>query len=454
MNYDLIVIGGGPAGYLGAERAGHEGLKTLLIEKKALGGVCLNEGCIPSKTLLHSAKIYDYARFSEKYGVKAENVSFDHEKVVRRKNKVVKTLVAGIKSQLKANNVELIEGVGTIVGKNNQGYQVCVGEQIYTGQSLLIATGSVPVIPPIPGVDEGIKNGYVLTNKEILDIDTVPRSLAIIGGGVIGLEMASYFNSAGSKVTVIEMLDHIAGPTDREISQILMKNYEKKGITFKLNAKVAEIGEGKIIYEFEGQRNELEAEKVLMSVGRRPNIKDLGLESIGVEVEGGHIKVDETGLTNIPNVYAAGDVNGYSMLAHTAYREAEVCVNNMVGKKDIMRYNAIPSVIYTNPEVASVGETEETAKAKGIEYEVANLSMRYSGRYVAENEGGDGICKVLIDKKYRKIIGIHMIGNPASEIIYGAGLMIEMEMRVEDVKELVFPHPTVSEIIREAIFSL
>lgn len=454
MNYDLIVIGGGPAGYLGAERAGHEGLKTLLIEKKALGGVCLNEGCIPSKTLLHSAKIYDYARFSEKYGVKAENVSFDHEKVVRRKNKVVKTLAAGIKSQLKANNVELIEGVGTIVGKNNQGYQVCVGEQIYTGQSLLIATGSVPVIPPIPGVDEGIKNGYVLTNKEILDIDTVPRSLAIIGGGVIGLEMASYFNSAGSKVTVIEMLDHIAGPTDREISQILMKNYEKKGITFKLNAKVVEIGQGKIVYEFEGQRNELEAEKVLMSVGRRPNIKDLGLESIGVEVEGGHIKVDETGLTNIPNVYAAGDVNGYSMLAHTAYREAEVCVNNMVGKKDIMRYNAIPSVIYTNPEVASVGETEETAKAKGIEYEVANLSMRYSGRYVAENEGGDGICKVLIDKKYRKIIGIHMIGNPASEIIYGAGLMIEMEMRVEDVKELVFPHPTVSEIIREAIFSL
>jgi len=454
MIYDLIVIGGGPAGYMGALRAGDEGLKTLLVEKRAVGGVCLNEGCIPSKTLLHSAKIYDYARFSEKYGVKAENVSFDHKEVIKRKNKVVKTLVAGIKSQLKASKIELVEGVGTIEGRNDEGYLVRVGDQLYTGKRLLIATGSSPIIPPIPGVDEGIKNGYVLTNREILDLDAVPKTLAIVGGGVIGLEMASYFNSVGSKVTVIEMLDHIAGPTDREISKILMKNYEKKGITFKLNARVVEIGKGKIFYEYEGQKFELEAEKVLMSVGRRPNTKDLGLEKIGVEIERGRIKVDDTGLTNIPNVYAAGDVNGYSMLAHTAYREAEVCVNNMVGKKDIMRYNAIPSVIYTNPEVACVGETEETAKEKGIEYEVANLSMRYSGRYVAENEGGDGICKILVDKKYKRIIGVHLIGNPASEIIYGAALMIEMEMRADDVKELVFPHPTVSEIIREGIFQL
>jgi len=454
MVYDLIVIGGGPAGYLGAERAGRRGLKTLLIEKRAVGGVCLNEGCIPSKTLLHSAKIYDYARFSEKYGVTAENVSFDHKKVIKRKDKVVKTLISGIKSQLKASKVELVEGIGTIEGRADEGYLVRVGEQLYTGERLLIATGSIPTIPPIPGINEGLKNGYVLTSREILDIESIPDSLVIVGGGVIGLEMASYFNSAGSKVTVIEMLDHIAGDTDREISKILMKNYEKKGITFKLNAKVIEIRPGKVIYEHEGQRNELEADKVLMSVGRRPNIEGLGLEKIGVEVERGRIKVDDTGLTNIPNVYAAGDVNGCSMLAHTAYREAEVCVNNMTGKKDIMRYNAIPSVIYTNPEVACVGETEETAKVKGIDYEVANLPMRYSGRYVAENEMGDGICKILIDKEYRKIIGVHMIGNPASEIIYGAALMIEMEMRVDDIQELVFPHPTISEIIREGIFQL
>jgi len=454
MTYDLIVIGGGPAGYLGAERAGHAGLNTLLIEKRFIGGVCLNEGCVPSKALLYSAKIYDNARHGEKYGITAQSVVLDHEKVIERKNKVVKTLVGGIKAQLKKNNVTVVEGLGVIAGRNSEGYEVKVGNDTYTAKRLLIATGSMPVIPPIPGVKEGIEKGYVLTNREILDIKTVPASLVIVGGGVIGLEMASYFNSAGSKVTIIEMLDHIAGNTDREISNILMKNYQKKGIEFKLNAKVVEVKEGSVIYELNGERLTVEADKVLMSIGRRPVVDGIGLENIGVEIERGHIKVDERGKTNVPEVYAAGDVNGYSMLAHTAYREAEVCVNNMIGKKDIMRYNAIPSVIYTNPEVGCVGETEETAKQKGIDYEVANISMRYSGRYVAENEGGDGICKVLVDKKYRKLIGAHMIGNYASEIIYGAGIMIETEMRVEDIKEIVFPHPTVCEIIREAIFEL
>lgn len=454
MVYDLIVIGGGPAGYLGAERAGHAGLNTLLIEKRFIGGVCLNEGCIPSKTLLYSAKIYDNAKHGEKYGVIANDISFNHEAVIERKNKVVKTLVSGIKSQLKKNKVTVVEGFGEILGRNQDGYEVKVGDQTYTAKRLLIATGSMPVIPPIPGVKEGMENGYVLTNREILDLKNVPSSLVIVGGGVIGLEMASYFNSVGSKVTIIEMLDHIAGNTDREISDILMKNYEKKGIEFKLNSKVVEIKPGCVVYESNGERISVEAEKVLMSIGRRPVTAGIGLENIGVEIDRGRIKVDEKGKTNVPEVYAAGDVNGVSMLAHTAYREAEVCVNNMLGKKDIMRYNAIPYVIYTNPEVAGVGETEETAKQKGIDYEVANLTMRYSGRYVAENESGDGICKILVDKKYRKVIGVHMIGNYSSEIIYGAGLMIETEMRVDDIKELVFPHPTVCEILREGIFSL
>lgn len=452
MIYDLIVIGGGPAGYLGAERAGHAGLKTLLIEERFLGGVCLNEGCIPSKTLLHSAKIYDYARFGEKYGVTAKDVLLDHGTVIARKNKVVKTLVAGIRSQLKANHVEVVEGHACIGSRTNEGYTVKVGSDIFIGRRLLIATGSVPIIPPIPGAREGVERGYVLTNREILDIPQVPDSLVIIGGGVIGLEMASYFNSAGSKVTIIEMLEHIGGSIDGEISQILLKNYQKKGIEFKLNSRVVEIREGAVVYERDGKREVVEADKVLMSVGRRPAVEGIGLENIGVEVEKGAIKVDDRGKTNVPEVYAAGDVNGRYMLAHTAYREAEVCVNNMLGKKDIVRYNAIPSVIYTNPEVVSVGETEESAKRKGIDFEVAKVSMRYSGRYVAENEGGDGICKVLINKKYRNVIGVHMIGNYSSEIIYGAGLMIEAEMRVKDIKELVFPHPTVSEVIRECIF--
>lgn len=452
MIYDLVIIGGGPAGYLAAERAGHAGLSTLLIEKRFVGGVCLNEGCIPSKALLYSAKLSDLAKHGAKYGVTAENVRIDHETVVKRKNKVVQTLVSGVKSKLKQNQVVLVNGTAEIMGKTEYGFEVKVSDNIHTGKRLLIATGSVPVVPPIPGLAEGIANGFVVTNREILDLNEVPTSLAIIGGGVIGLEMASYFNSAGSQVIVIEMLDKIAGATDREIAEILMKKYQKKGVGFRLDAKVTEITNGAVIYENAGQTFAVQADKVLLSIGRKPATEGVGLENIGVLTERGRIVTDERGKTNIAEVYAAGDVNGQSMLAHTAYREAEVCINTILGKKDNMRYQAIPSVIYTNPEVASVGETEETARQKGIEYEAAKLSMRYSGRFLAENEGEDGICKVLIDKKHRNILGVHMIGNYASEIIYGAGLMIETEMRVKDIQELVFPHPTVSEIIRETIF--
>ena len=452
MVFDLIIIGGGPAGYLAAERAGHAGLHTLLIEKRFVGGVCLNEGCIPSKALLYSAKLYDGATHGEKYGVTVEKAILNHEVVINRKNKVVKALVAGIKGKLKKNNVTLVEGVAEILGKSAEGYEIKAGGETYSGQRLLIATGSVPIIPLISGVKEGIEKGFVLTNREILDLKAVPSSLVIVGGGVIGLEMASYFNTAGSKVTVVEMLDHIAGYTDREIAEILMKNYQKKGVEFKLGAKVTEVKEGAVVYEFEGKTFTIPADKILMSIGRRAATEGLGLHRIGVETERGRIKTDDRGKTNVTEVYAAGDVNGTSMLAHTAYREAEVVINNILGRKDTMRYNAIPSVIYTNPEVGCVGETEETAKQKGIEFEVAKLSMMYSGRYAAENEGGDGICKVLVDKRHRKVIGVHLIGNYSSEIIYGAGLMIETELRVNDIKELVFPHPTVSEIIRETIF--
>lgn len=452
--YDLIVIGGGPAGYLAAERAGHAKLKTLLIEKRFVGGVCLNEGCVPSKALLYSAKIADNASHGDLYGVKAENVSIDHPAVIARKNKVVKTLVGGIRSQLKRFGVELVEAEAKIAGRSEGGFAVEAGGQRYEGKRLLICTGSVPVMPPIPGLREGFDAGFVLTNREILDLDHVPQNLVVIGGGVIGLEMASYFNSAGSKVTVIEMLDHIAGNTDREIGKILQKNYQKKGVTFNLNAKVVEVGKDYVAYEKDGKREQVSADKVLCSIGRRAFTDNLGVDTLGVEVERGAIKTDEHGQTNIPGVYAAGDVNGKSMLAHTAYREAEVAINHMLGKKDRMRYNAIPAVIYTNPEVGSVGETEETAKAKGLDYECANITMKFSGRYVAENEGGDGIAKVLVDKKYRNILGVHLIGNYASEIIFGAVTMMEAELCVEDIKEIVFPHPTVCEILREAIFEL
>lgn len=454
MVYDLIVLGGGPAGYLAAERAGHAGLVTAVIEKRALGGVCLNEGCIPSKSLLYCAKALEYAKHGEAYGVKAENVAYDHKFVVERKDKVVKQLVAGIGATMKANKVTVIEGVGKIAGRDPEGYAVEVnGERLVT-KRLLIATGSAPVVPPIPGVKEGVEKGFVLTNREILSLDAVPEKLVIIGGGVIGLEMASYYNSVGSKVTVIEMLDKIAGPTDKDISNVLLKNYKKKGIEFCLGCRVTEVTADSVKYEKDGKTESVPADKVLLSIGRRAVSADIGLETIGVETERGAIKVDRYSRTNVPNVYAAGDVNGKMMLAHVAYRESEVAINNMLGKKDVMRYEAVPSVIYTTPEVGCVGETEESCKQKGIDYEVVNLTMKYSGRYVAETEGGinDGICKMIMDKKYNNIIGVHMIGNYASEIIYGAVFMIESEMRVEELRQMIFPHPTVCEILREGLF--
>ncbi len=452
MAYDLIVIGGGPAGYLAAERAGHAGLNTLLIEKRFIGGVCLNEGCIPSKALLYSAKLYDGAAHGEKYGITVKDIKLDHKFVVNRKNKVVNTLVSGIKAKLKKNKVTVVMAEAKITGRTAEGFTVAAGGETYVGAKLIISTGSVPVTPPIPGVKEGLESGFVVTNREILDWEEVPANLVIIGGGVIGLEMASYFNTAGSKVTVIEMMNKIAGPMDAEISEILMKNYEKKGITFNLGCKVVGVENGKVLYEKDGKTFDVAADKVLLSIGRRAFTEGLGLETIGVETERGKIKVDDHCRTTVAGVYASGDVNGTSMLAHTAYRETEVALNDILGKKDLMRYNAIPSVIYTNPEVAAIGETEETAKAKGIDFEVVKLSMMYSGRYVAENEGGDGIIKVLINKKYRNVIGIHMIGNHSSEIIYGGATYIETEMPIDDIKQLVFPHPSVCEIIREAIF--
>ncbi len=452
--YDIIILGGGPAGYLAAERAGHAGLKTVLIEEKSLGGVCLNEGCVPSKTLLNSAKIFDYSKHGEKYGVTTTGATLDQKKVIARKNKVVKNLVAGIKGQMKANHVKVVDARGEILGREGNVISVKAGDEILQSEKLLIGTGSQAIVPPIPGVKEGYEAGYVLTNREILDLEVIPENMVVVGGGVIGLEMAGYFNSAGSKVTVIEMLDKIAGPTDKEISSILQKNFEKKGVEIKLSCKVTAVKEGLVEYEDKGETKSVKADYILMSIGRRPVINGFGLETLGVATEKGHIVVDDKGQTNVPGVYAAGDVNGVWMLAHAAYRESEVIINNITGKKDYIRYDSMPSVIYTNPEVGSVGETEQSCKEKGIDYKIASITMNYSGRYMAENEQGDGICKVLVDPLRERVIGCHIIGNYASEIIIVAGMLIETQMKLDDIKEFVFPHPTVSEIIREAIFQI
>ncbi|MBQ6979840.1 MAG: dihydrolipoyl dehydrogenase [Clostridia bacterium] len=451
--YDLIVIGGGPAGYLAAERAGHAGLKTMVVEKNEFGGVCLNEGCVPSKTFLNSAKVVDYANHAAKYGVKVDGkATVDQKFVVERKNGVVKMLVSGIKAALKKNKVVMKSATAFIEGKDVNGYIVKAGEEKFSAKRLLIATGSTAVVPPIPGVKEGVTAGYVLTNKEVLDLTELPKNLVVIGGGVIGLELTSYFSSVGVNVTVIEMLDKIAGPTEKEISSILQKSLERKGVKFNLGCKVVAVEKDGVVFERDGKQEKVPADKVLLSIGRRAVSANIGLENIGVNIERGAIVTDDKMQTNVANVYAAGDVNGKIMLAHTAYREAEVAINNMLGKKDIMRYNVIPSVIYTNPEVGSVGDTEESAKARGLDVKCVSIPMTYSGRYVAENTDLDGICKLVINKATNTLIGAHIIGSYAGEFIVAVSAMVDLEVDIENIKKLVFPHPTVCEIVREAIF--
>jgi len=449
--YDLMIIGGGPAGYVAAERAGHKGLSVILFEKKSMGGVCLNEGCMPTKTMLYSAKVYENALHGDKYGVYGDNIRFDYGKIVARKNKVVRKLVAGVNTKMKLNQVTVINGEAMIQPQTSKEIEVVCNGETYSAVNLLICTGSEAFIPPIPGLEQ--VGDIVLTNREILELKELPASLVIIGGGVIGMEFASFYNSLGTKVTVVEMLPEILGGLDYEISAMLREIYTKKGIEFHLQAKVVKVEGNSVFFEKGGETIVAVGDKVLVSVGRRAVTKGFGLESLAVELDRGGIKTDAKMRTNVPHVFAAGDVTGFSLLAHTAMREGEVVVNNLTGREDRMRYNAIPGVVYTNPEVAGVGETEESAKAKGIAYNVAKLPMAFAGRFVAENEGGNGLCKALTGAEFGEVIGVHMLGNPSSEIIYGACMAIEQEMTLTAMQEVVFPHPTVSEIFKETIFA-
>lgn len=450
---DLAIIGGGPAGYVAAERAGAKGLKVVLFEKRELGGVCLNEGCIPTKTLLYSAKIYDTAIHGDKYGVFAKDATFDFGKIVDRKSRVVRRLVAGVGAKMKAHGVQVVKGQAMIEGRSSEGIKISCNGESFLAANLLVCTGSEAFVPPIPGLKEA--GDIILTNREILALKEQPESLVIIGGGVIGMEFASFYNSLGTKVTVVEMLPEILGGLDKELSAMLRGIYAKRGVEFNLSCKVTKIDGNVVTYvDAEGGEHTVSGDKILVSVGRRPVTAGFGLDSLGVEMNRGGIKVDNKMRTNVPGVYAAGDVTGFSLLAHTASREGEVVVNNLTGREDSMRYDAIPGVVYTNPEISGVGLTEQSAKEKGIAYKVATLPMAYAGRFVAENEGGNGVCKVLVGEKYDEVLGVHMLGNPSSEMIYGACMAIEAEMTVKELEEVVFPHPTVSEIFKETVFSL
>jgi len=426
--YDVAIIGGGPAGYTAAELAEKNGLKTILFEKRALGGVCLNEGCIPTKTLLYSAKVMNTAKDSAKYGITCDNIHYDLSKIIARKNKVVRKLVAGIKAKMTEAEVEVITGEATL-GENNT---ITCGENTWQAKKIILCTGSEAVVPPIPG----LKESNFWTSREALENKEVPESIVIIGGGVIGIEFASFFNSLGTKVQVIEMMTEILPGMDKELSEMLRAELTKKGIEFYLGTKVVGIKDNAVQIEKDGETNNLDTSVVLVSVGRRATNR---------------MEVNEFMQTkDNPDVYACGDITGFSMLAHTAVREAEVAVEHILGKNEAMSYKAIPGIVYCSPEFAGVGKTEESLQANGIQYTAKKLPMAYSGRFVAENEMGSGVCKIL-EGQDGKILGVHMLGNPSSELIVIGGIAIEKGMTTEELKAIVFPHPTVGEIIKETL---
>lgn len=454
MMYDLAILGAGPGGYVAASRAGKAGLSVVLFEGRELGGVCLNEGCIPTKTLLYSAKLLHYAQEGGKYGLEVPEASLDIPAVFRRKDKIVKKLTGAVRVQMRDAGVEVVKEFAVIRGKASEGFVIAAGEAVYEAKNVLICTGSSAVVPPIPGLREGLSDGVVVTSRELLSAAGVPQKLVVIGGGVIGMELAGFFNAAGTEVTVIEMLPKILGPMDAELSALLQAQYEKKGVTFHLSCKVTAVEGNEVVFEdASGTVSRAAGDRILCCVGRRANLEGIGLESIGAELteRPRGIRVDAQMRSSVPGVFAAGDVTGFSMLAHTASREGEVAVNTILGIPDEMAYNAVPGVVYTQPEVAGVGLTEEEASARGIEVTVKKLPLAYAGRFVAENERGEGLCKILVGEG-EKVLGVHILGTPASEIISAACVAVARGLTVSELKKVILPHPTVAEILKETLF--
>jgi dihydrolipoamide dehydrogenase len=448
MRYDVAIIGGGPAGYTAARKAGAAGRSTILFEKNALGGVCLNEGCIPTKTLLYSAKTLDGARGAGKYGVGiGGEISFDLPKIIARKNKVVRKLTAGIRTGLTEQGVTIVAAGAEIRGRTADGAIVIdAAGGTYEADRLILCTGSETFIPPIPGLDAST----AWTSREALMEKEAPASLVVIGGGVIGMEFASFFRSLGAEVSVVEMLDEILPGMDREAAALLRAEYGRKGVRFYLNHRVTAVDGAGVHIAGDGEVHVLRGEKTLISAGRRSVLRGFGLETLGVRLAKGGVATDAYMRTSAEGVYACGDITGHSMLAHTAVIEAETAVAHIAGEPRAMSYRAVPAVVYTNPEIAGVGETEEALREEGRRYTVRKVPMTFSGRFVAENEMGTGMCKMLLGED-GALLGVHLVGNPASELIAIAGIAIEQGMKAEVLASHIFPHPTVGEILKEAL---
>jgi len=442
--YDIAIIGGGPGGYVAAIKAAQAGKKVCLIEKARLGGVCLNQGCIPTKTLLKSVEVMKTIKESAQFGIANVDVSqatFDMSKLQQRKSQIVNKLTGGVGHLLKANGVKVFNGKAAFLDKNT----IQVENAQIKAEDIIIATGSVTFIPPIPCSGDA----PIITSEEALDIQEIPAQIVIIGGGVIGMEFAYIFRNLGAQVTVIELMNQILPMVDKEIATEVAKMFQALGVRIFTGAKVTRVEGKKVFYTLDNREEVAEADKVLMSVGRVPNIEGLNIEGIGLKTERKSISVDDSMRTNIPNIYAIGDVNGKLMLAHTASMEGIIAVENICGNNTAMDYTQIPQCIYLQPEIASVGLTEEQAREKYGDIIIGRFPLVANGKATIEGEN-KGLIKVIIEQKYKQILGVHIYGIHATDMIAELVLAMRLECTAEDVARAVHPHPTVSEIIPEA----
>ena len=446
--FDVIVIGGGPGGYVAAIRAAQLGAKILLVEKDQLGGTCVNRGCIPTKAMLADAKLYDQAKHSAV--LKIESLRIDMKQLLLRKDEVVKRLVTGVQFLINNNGITFFQGKAKFVDQKTIEVEGQKGKEQFEGQRIIIATGSVSA--QIPNVD--VDGKVILTSTEMLELSSIPKELIIIGGGVIGMEFACLFNSLGSKVTVIEMLPEIISTEDGEVIRGLTTLLKKKNIQIYTDTKVKEAkvkkGHAEVtVVDKEGKEVLFKAEKALMAVGRSPYADGLGLEKINIAFNGKFIKVNEKMETNIPWIYAIGDVTGNQMLAHKASAEGIVAAENISGHKTHADYSKIPNCIYTFPEVASIGLTEKQAKEKGLQVRIGRYPFQSNGRALAMGES-EGFVKVIADKDLGQVVGVHILGSHATDMIGGPVLAMVLETTVEEMGKTIQAHPTLNEALSEA----
>lgn len=444
-SYDVLVLGGGPGGYVAAIKAAQLGGKVALIEKEVVGGICLNHGCIPTKTLLKNAKVYKTIKHASEYGVVlGSDVSFDWSLMLKRKDSVVKRLTTGVSGLLKKNGVDVISGWGKVLSKN----QVEVNGEVIETKNLILATGASPIVPPIPGLKDAYEKEIAVTSRELLRIKEAPKKLVIIGGGVIGIEFATIFSSLGSDVTIIEKLDGILPMMDDDIRSQYQKILKREGIKIYVNAEVKSVKDHEVTYQLEGKDETIVADTILVSVGMRPN--SAGLEVLNLKMDRAAVVTDEHLETSVKGVYAIGDLNGKYMLAHVASAEGIVAAEYIMGKKDAsMRYDRVPNAVYGSPEVASVGMTEKEVKEKGLAYKVSTFPLQASGKALADNEK-DGFVKLIVSEKYKEILGAHILSYGASDLIAELGVTMTLEGTAHEIAHTIHPHPTLSEIIMEA----